>query len=468
MTHTASTPPPGGRVPRPAGETSDAGRLAARLERLPWSGYQRKLLLVVATAWLFDSIDLASLTFMLSPISTEFSLDHAQAGLVGSTSFLGMLVGAVVAGALADRVGRRRVFQWSIVVWGVAGIALALSWDFSSLLAFRFLLGLGMGAEFPVAAALMAEFLPAERRGRGAAILEGAWPVGFVLAGTLAYFIVEPLGWRAMFVIEACLALWALAIRRFIPESPRWLATHGRYTEAEQIITEIEKAVETATGKPLPQPADPVITTASGPERGGIRDLFSPAYRRRTLSLWAVWFCVLLGYYGLTTWLGNLLTERGLDVIHSIQYVLLMALWGIPGFLSAAYLVERVGRKFCLAGYTVASAVAAYAYGQASDRTELILTGSILQFFFFGMWSALYAYTPELFPTRSRGIGMGTATAAGRLGAVLGPTLVPIILNAAGATAVFTVSAALFLIAASVVVALLPETKHTVLEDISG
>lgn len=444
------------------------GQFAARLERLPWTRYQRMLLLVVATAWLFDSIDLASLTFLLSPISTEFGLTRTQAGLVGSTSFLGMLVGAIAAGALADRLGRRRVFQWSIVIWGVASIALALCWDFHSLLAFRFLLGLGMGAEFPVAAALMAEFLPADRRGRGAAILEGAWPVGFVLAGALAYFITEPFGWRAMFVFEACLALWALAIRRFIPESPRWLASKGRHAEADKIITDIEKTVEAITGKPLPEPAAPIGDTATGPERGGFRDLFSPAYRRRTLSLWAVWFCILLGYYGLTTWLGNLLTDRGLDVIHSIQYILLMALWGIPGFLSAAYLVERIGRKLCLAGYTLASAAAAFAYGQAGDQTELIVTGSILQFFFFGMWSSIYAYTPELFPTRSRGIGMGTATAAGRLGAVLGPTLVPIILDKAGAAAVFTVSAGLFFIAASLVMLLLPETKHAVLEDISG
>ncbi|MCH6162591.1 MFS transporter [Streptomyces marispadix] len=441
--------------------------LAARLERLPWTSHQRKLLLVVATAWLFDSIDLATLTFVLSPISTEFRLDHAQTGLMGSIGFLGMLVGAVVAGTMADRLGRRLVFQCSIVVWGVASVALALSWDFSSLLTFRFLLGLGMGAEFPVAAALMAEFLPADRRGRGAALLEGAWPVGFVLAGALAYVVTEPLGWRGMFVIEGCLAVWALVIRRVLPESPRWLATRGRRAEAEKVLTGFERAVQRAGGKPLPEPA-PVAAAASGAASGGFRDLFSSSYRRRTVALWAVWFCTLLGYYGLTTWLGQLLTERGLEVVESIEYILLMALWGIPGFLSAAYLVERIGRKPCLAGYTVASAGAAFAYGQAGDQLQLIVTGSVLQFFLFGMWSSIYAYTPELFPTRSRGVGVGTATAAGRLGAVLGPLLVPVVLSAAGATAVFALGAGLFLTAACLVLTLLPETKHAVLEDISG
>lgn len=144
-----------------------------------------------------------------------------------------------------------------------------------------------------------------------------------------------------------------------------------------------------------------------------------------------------------------------------------MALWGIPGFLSAAYLIEVAGRKFCLAAYTLASAASAFLYGQASGDVQLIVAGSFLQFFFFGMWSSLYGYTPELFPTRSRGTGVGTATGAGRLGALAGPMLVPPLLHAAGTTAVFTASASLFAVAAALVTVFLPETKKAVLEDIS-
>lgn len=174
----------------------------------------------------------------------------------------------------------------------------------------------------------------------------------------------------------------------------------------------------------------------------------------------------MTGYYGLTTWIGKLLTDSGLDVAKSIGFVLAMALWGIPGFLSAAYLIERLGRRYCLAGYTIGSGLAAYAYGQSTGTTELIVSGSILQFCFFGMFSAIFAYTPELFPTPSRGAGVGSATALGRLGSVFGPIAVPALLTAGGTGLVFGTSAVLFTIGAVIVLTRLPETKHTILEHI--
>lgn len=441
--------------------------VSARLERLPWSRFQRSIFLVVATAWLFDSIDLGAITFLLSPISTEFHLSTAQAGLLGSASFAGMLTGAIAAGSLADRIGRQKVFQYSILIWGVASLALVFAWDFNSVASFRFLLGVGMGAEFPVAAALIAEFMPANKRGRYAALLEGAWPVGFIAAGAIAYFMVPAWGWRGFFALQAVLALWALVIRRSVPESPRWLASRGLTIEADRVMTGIETAVAKASGSPLPDYDVVSVAAKTSEEPRGIRALFVPEYRRRTIMLWLVWFCILFGYYGLTTWIGKLLTDSGFDVVKSIGFILLMALWGIPGFLSAAFLIEVIGRKYCLALYTVLSAAAAFFYGQAAGETQLMIYGSLLQFFFFGMWSSIYAFTPELFPTRARGIGVGTATAAGRLGALLGPIVVPLLLAAGGTSLVFSASAALFVLAAVIVLIALPETKHAVLEDIS-
>lgn len=441
--------------------------VSARLERLPWSRFQRSIFLVVATAWLFDSIDLGAITFLLAPISTEFHLSAPQAGLLGSASFAGMLTGAIAAGALADRIGRQKVFQYSIIIWGAASLALVFAWDFNSVASFRFLLGVGMGAEFPVAAALIAEFMPANKRGRYAALLEGAWPVGFIAAGAIAYFMVPAWGWRGFFALQAVLALWALVIRRSVPESPRWLASRGLTIEADRVMTSIETAVSRTSGSPLPAYDIVSVAARTSEEPRGIRALFVPEYRRRTIMLWLVWFCILFGYYGLTTWIGKLLTDSGFDVVKSIGFILLMALWGIPGFLSAAFLIEAIGRKYCLALYTVLSAAAAFFYGQAAGETQLMIYGSLLQFFFFGMWSSIYAFTPELFPTRARGIGVGTATAAGRLGALLGPIVVPLLLAAGGTSLVFSASAALFVLAAAIVLIALPETKHAVLEDIS-
>lgn len=402
------------------------GEVSARLERLPWTRYQRGIFLMIATAWLFDSIDLGALTFLLAPISREFGLTPTQAGLVGSATFAGMFIGAVAAGMLADRYGRLTVFKYSILVWGSASLLLAFSWDFASLASFRFLLGVGMGAEFPVAAALLSEFMPTAKRGRYVALMEGTWPVGFILSGVASFILLSTvLGWRGFFVMQALLAVVALIVRRNLPESPRWLIARGRYDEARATLEGLERNTERASGRPLPEPEPSTAFGSPTDAEVGWRTLLSPEYRTRTLASWAMWFCLLGGYYGLTTWLGKLLSDSGFDVVKSVGYIVLMALWGIPGFLTAAYLIERVGRKVCLIGFACCSGAAAFVYGNAASLPELIITGSFLQFFFFGMFSSIFAFTPELFPTRARALGMGSSTAAGRLGSIFGPLVVP-------------------------------------------
>lgn len=448
-------------------DTITTAQVSARLERLPWTRYQRGLFLVIATAWLFDSIDLGALTFLLAPISREFGLTPTQAGLVGSATFAGMFIGAIGAGLLADRFGRLAVFKYSIVIWGTASLLLAFSWDFASLASFRFLLGVGMGAEFPVAAALLSEFVPSAKRGRYVALMEGTWPVGFILAGVLSFILLTTtVGWRGFFVMQAVLAVVALIVRRNLPESPRWLVARGRHQEAGAVLDRIECNTAAAYGKPLPEPVD--VHAGEDDGNAGLRALFSKQYRRRTLASWVMWFCLLGGYYGLTTWLGKLLADAGFDVVKSVGYIVLMALWGIPGFLTAAYLIEVVGRKMCLVGFTLSSAVAAFAYGNAAGVTELIVAGSFLQFFFFGMFSSIFAYTPELFPTRARAIGMGSSTAAGRLGSIFGPLVVPMVIASNGPGVVFTCSAVLFVVGSVIAIVALPETRQAVLEEISG
>jgi len=453
-----------GALPLPA---SSPAAIAGRLERLPWSKVQRSLFLVIATAWFFDSIDLGAMTFLLAPISQHFGLTAAQTGVLGSASFAGMFFGAIGAGTLADRYGRQRVFKYSIVIWGLASVALAFAWSFESLVTFRFLLGIGMGAEFPVAAAILAEFMPSSKRGRYAALLEGAWPIGFITAGVAAYiFVASSLDWRGFFAMQAVLAIVALIIRRNLPESPRWLASRGQAEAAEHTMSILEEKVRQAVGRPLPEPTPVQEAHRDLTDTAGLRGLLLRQRRSRTLTVWAVWFCLMTGYYGLTTWIGKLLTDNGMDVAKSIGFVLAMALWGIPGFLSAAYLIERLGRRYCLAGYTIGAGIAAFFYGGSSGTVELIIAGSFLQFCFFGMFSSIFAYTPELFPTHSRAAGMGSATALGRLGSVFGPIAVPVLLAAGGTALVFTTSAVLFVVGAVIVLALLPETKHAVLEHI--
>jgi putative MFS transporter len=449
-------------------DASKALNLSQRFERLPISRWHHKIFLIVATAWLFDSIDLASLTFVLAPISTEFGLSGGQAGLLASASFAGMFVGATTAGMLADRFGRKVVFQTSMIVWGSASLALAFSWNWESLMAFRFLLGLGMGAEFPMGQALVSEFMPSKKRGQYTGFLEGFWPIGFITAGALSLVMVPTLGWRSIFILQGILAIWVLIIRRFVPESPRWYESRGLFDDADETMRGIETQVEGHIGS-LPEPEPPryaerVFTGFS------FLELFRPGYRGRTIMIWAAWFFILLGYYGITTWVSKLLADQGYEVAASIGYVLLFSLWGIPGFLSASLLLERIGRKLVLSIYVIMSAVAAFLYGQAPALDSLfwlIVAGSFMQFWFFGMWSALYAYTPEIFPTRARGVGGGSSSSMGRLGALLGPALVPVVLASYGNSGVFIMGAAAFVIAAAVVLIFGPETKGRVLEEVS-
>jgi MFS transporter, putative metabolite:H+ symporter len=440
--------------------------LSQRFERLPLTRYQNKIFLIIATAWLFDSIDLGSLTFLLASITAEFGLSGGQAGLLASASFAGMFVGASTAGMLADRFGRKVVFQYSMVVWGTASLLCAVSWNWESLLVFRFLLGLGMGAEFPMGQALLSEFIPSKKRGQYIGWLEGFWPVGFITAGVLSLVLVPFLGWRSVFVLQGIFAVWVLIIRRSVPESARWYESRGNFERADETMREIEAEVEASYGRPLPEPEPPRFT-----ERVftgfSFTELFSAEYVRRTLMIWSLWFFVLLGYYGITTWQSALLADSGFSITGSIGFVVLMALWGIPGFLTGSYLLERLGRRVTVSGFVLLSATAAVIYGFSASLVQLIVVGSFMQFFFFGMWSVLYAYTPEVFPTRARATGCGTASSIGRLGALIGPALVPVVMASYGSSGAFVMAAGSFVIGAVVILLFGPETKQKVLEDVS-
>ena len=448
--------------------------VAARLERLPMTRYQRSLFGIIATAWFFDSMDLGIMTFVLGSIKAEFALSSAQAGLLASSSFLGMFLGAATAGMLADKFGRKPVFQWSMIFWGVGSLLCGFAQNVDQLMMFRVLLGFGMGMEFPIGLSMVSELVPAKSRGRYVAILEGFWPLGFIAAGIVAYLTLPLIGWRGIFIALSVPAVFVFIVRRYVPESPRWLEEVGRNEEADAVTSNIEMHVIKANGgKPLPAPTPPVDTPiVKENKRALFAELWHGVYAKRTIMLWALWFFALLGYYGLTTWLGALLQQAGYAVTKSVTYTIYISLAGIPGFIFSAWLLEVWGRKPTCVLMLVGSAASAFVYGQVATAqapvVQLISAGLCMQFFLFGMWSVLYAYTPELYPTRSRATGSGFASSVGRLGSLLGPFAVGVILPFTGHTGVFTLGAISFGIAALVVIMLGTETKGRSLEDVSG
>lgn len=457
-------------IPGQAAAGKDPLNVVNRLERLPLTAYQNKLFAVVATAWLADQINVALLAFLIVPVTLYFHLSVVQIGILAAMTYLGQGIGNIIASYAADRWGRRGVFQAIIILWGVGSFLAAISWNPVSLMVFRAIIGIGVGGEAPIAQAILSEFMPAHKRGQYIAWMEGFWTIGYILSGVVTLLVLPLLarnGWRLVFVAVGLFSIVVFLARRNLPESPRWLMDNGQIEKAEKVLKDIESQVERRWGKPLPEPKQTVVTEQHL-HANPIRTLWNRRYIKRTLMAAGLWFFALLGYFGLTSWLTTLLHAHGFSVVSSIGFVTLISLGGIPGFLAAAWMLERIGRKPTMAFFLLLSAATAYFYGHPTPGL-LFLEGFLMQFFFFGMWCVLYAYTPELYPTRARSSGAGWASAFGRVGAILGPVIVAFMLKSVsgGEGSVFTLGAASFVIATLLVLILGPETKGKILEQIA-
>ena len=441
--------------------------ISLRIERLPMTSYQRTLGVIICIAIFFEAVDLGTMTFLLPSLIKDFNLSAAQAGILGSMSFLGMLFGALFSGILSDKVGRKTILQWAIIICGLAGLLIACSWNIPSLYISRVILGFGLGSQLPVAMAMLPELLPKGSRGRYVAIMEGTLPLGIIIAGALTYCILPKAGWRWVFFVESFPSFWMLVIRRNLPESPRWLETVGRTEEADIIMTAMEKEVEKRHGKPLPPIKNSEPVEKEGIKKTAFGELWSKEYYKRTIMLWILWPACLFGFYGLTTWFGSLLIAKGFCMTKSIGFVVMITSGGIPGFLLATYLIDIIGRKPVVICTLIATATAAYFYGQAISYHDLFIWGFLLNFFQYAMWSSVYTYTPELYPTRIRATGSGLASSVGRIGAVLGPYVMGAMMIVYGPGSVFSLAGGLFGLAAIATLILGPETRGKTLEEIS-
>ncbi|MCG3754009.1 MFS transporter [Amycolatopsis sp. Poz14] len=441
--------------------------LAARFERLPFTRYQRNLVLLIGTAYAFDGAELAVLTFALAPLRSAFGLTAVQAGLLASATFLGMAVGALAAGVVSDRIGRRSVICYSMYVWGIASLLVVFAWDFGSLAGFRFLTGLGMGAELPVAFAMLSEFLPTRKRGLLLGITNLAVTAGYLLIGAVSLACLATVGWRGVFVFMAALALFGVVVRRALPESPRWLESVGRHDEADVTMTEVEREVAAASGAPLPEPSTDAALAIEQQVRNPLRVLLSKAHRRRTLLAWAMWLLNIAAFYGITTWTAAVLVERGDSPLSAIGLVIAMYVWQIPGTVAASYLMDRVGRKAVFVVCLLLYAACAVLYVSVESTALILVFGSLLQFFSAGNTAANYTYTPELFPTRARASGIGSASAWGRVGAVAGPLLVPVLVGVWSYVGAFAVLAGMLALTALLLLVFGPETRNRQLEELS-
>ena len=428
-----------------------------RLDRLPFTSEHRRLLVGSGAGWALDAMDVGLISFVMAALSTQWALSDTELSWIGSIGFVGMAVGAALGGLLADRIGRRQVFALTLLVYGLATGASALAGSVAVLLLLRFVVGLGLGAELPVASTLVSEFAPARMRGRVVVALEAFWAVGWFLAALIGYFVVPTgdAGWRWALALGAVPAVYAVVIRRALPESVRFLEAKGRHAEAEQTVRRFERlaGVEPVNSPP----AEPTDST-------GFSTLWNAEHRVRTAALWAVWFMLNFAYYGAFIWLPTLLVASGMSLVRSFGYTLVITAAQLPGYAVAAWLIERWGRRATLATFLVGAAAASALFAVAGTEGAVLAAGILLSFFALGAWGALYAVTPETYPTRVRGTGSGWAAGFGRIASILAPLAVPVLRSGGGTLLVFAAFAAAFVLAAGATL-LLPERRGEVLQD---
>lgn len=456
-------------APQPikAGSTTPEDILG-RIERLPLSAWQIRTRIVVGTATFFDAFDALAITYVLPAVVPAWRLTPGATSWLISAGFLGQLVGALVGGALAERIGRRPLIIAAVLWFGVFSLVCGWAWNYESLLALRLLQGLGLGAEVPVAATYISELAAAKGRGRFVLLFELVFPVGLVAVAVMGRWIV-PIGWQYLFFIGGLPAFFALFMMRHLPESPRWLASRGRVDDAANAIALIEREVQAATGKPLP-PVEAVVPRTIAKTAATWMELFSPTYRQRTLVIWVAWFATYFANYGLTTWLPTIYrTVFKVPLEDALSYGLMTQAFGLLTSLTCALVIDRVGRRIWFAmAFAGAAAALLTLWWIGPNSAERILVFAILTNMCVSTLSlALYLYTAELYPTRVRALGTATGTAWLRLASVLGPQVFGNTVGTGSIGGAFLTFGLVALVACIVVALFATETKSRVLEEIS-
>src|SRR5262245_25429665 len=447
-------------------DAASVAEIVARVERLPVSWWHVKTRVIIGVATFFDAFDALAIASVLPAIVPMWKLTPPQIGILISAGFLGQLLGALFFGWIAEKYGRMTGMIWSIGTFAVMSFVCAFAWNYESLLVFRLIQGFGLGGEVPIAAVYISELARTNVRGRFVMLYELIFPVGIVAASLLGLWVVPTLGWQYMFFIGAIPAVMVLFLRRVLPESPRWLAGAGRLKEADAAMTHIEQETQKATGKPLPPP-QPVVKVEE--KKASLSDLFGPLYLRRTLVVWLIWFTAYLVNYGLSIWMPTVyrtVFKLPLDV--SLRYGLITTAIGLIGAAIAALIIDHVGRKMLFATCFAGGAIALIVLSQIANPTpEQVLTFiSVAYFFVNAINLGVYLYTPELYPTRVRALGVGTATAWLRLASMVGPTTVGFMI-ATGLQSVFLAFGILAVVTAAVTALFAIETKRRILEDVS-
>jgi putative MFS transporter len=411
----------------------------------------------------FDGFDIYLAGTVLGvTLKTGFSTLNQNAVFISAT-FVGMMLGSFATGFLGDRYGRRFTYQFNLLIFGLASLAAAFAPNMTVLIACRFVMGFGLGAENVVGYATMTEFVPAKTRGKWLGFTTVCVVTGLPVALLVASLIVPAFGWRSMFVLGGIGAIIVWYLRKNLPESPRWLEAVGRREEAEALLQSIER--EAAQGQPLPAPAAMPAVAASG----DLASLFAPPLLMRVIvgSVCLITINTLL--YGFVTWLPVFFIKQGLSVATSFGYSLLMALGAPIGSAIGALTADRWGRKPTIIGSSLLAVVLGIIYPMISDPVALPAVGFALTIPIYVLVALLFGiYIPELFPTEVRLRASGIVNTLGRGATIVTPFLVVMLFEARGVAGVMSLMVGLLLVQIVTVWALGIEPRHRSLEELKG
>jgi MFS family permease len=438
-------------TPRPAAATST---IAERLDRLAWTSLHTTILVALGAGWLFDSFEVQMFSSAVGPLGDHFHATVGQRDAVLAVWLGGILVGALAGGRLADRFGRRRLFVATLLWYAGFTVLTGLAPDLASVYLLRGLAALGVGAEYAVVNAAIAEFMPARVRGKANAAVMNFWPAGAIVAGLVAYLVLDTVAvsaatsWRYMFVFGGLVALVVLLFRRRIPESPRWLASQGRHLEAEAVVASLE-----ARGTPQPDPL-------AGPDGQGMSVRLAPAvaelvrrYRGRLALGATLDLAEAFGYYGIFA----LLSVVVLPQVHISQkaiplFYIVGNVGGLAGGLTMSSFFDRLGRRATVTGfYTLAAggigllAAATTTASAVGVTVAFVVSNGAAT----AAWTSAYPTFTELFPTHLRGAGVGISVAVGRVGAIVGTLALPSLATDMGATVSYSLVVTFWLVGAA-------------------
>jgi putative MFS transporter len=445
---------------RTIGAQTIEGFVGTSMDNARLSPLHYRVFALIATGYFFDVCDYVIFGSLIPDMERSGFATRAQLGIVGSATLFGLAVGTLAQGEFTDRFGRKTVYQFNLLLYGIATIAAAFSPDYFWLAVLRFIAGVGLGAEQPLCFAYAGEYAPKNIRGRfiaGVQLIGGAcsWP----LTTLFALGFRDTLGWRGCWIVIGICALIVFAFRFSLPESPRWLATHGKGERALDLLQRM--------GMARPPPGDTLINDpASNTHSDPIVVVFRH-YRVRVIA-GMVCFVAFFGVaLGLGAWLPSMMADRGMTITKSLTYTLGMQLAFPCASLFMMFALERFGRKLTSTTAFVMAGVFAVGFVNAGTDTTLLMVGFCMIFFIQLAGNSMQIFCSEVFPTNARASGFGIAQSAGRLGTAF---IIPAILwiqTGYGVSVVFACVAAMLVIAAVTVNLIGPETRGLALDEIA-